>query len=312
MALTLTEAAKFTTNMVKRGVIEEVISESVVLQKLPFIDVVGNAYQYLRENAIGSAAFFDPGEVWTEETPTFTQKTATIKIMGGDADVDEFIKATRQDKTDVEAETIQAKAKGIKYTFLDKFYYGSSTTNTKEFDGLHTILSGSDMTAQVLHAGSGSTGNVLTAALMDRLMDLTKDGEWDVLLVTRAVRRRISAFIRANGGLYQAGFNDYGQSVKSWNDVPIKIDDKLTQTETIASDAYSAKTGGATSTVFAVRFGTKHLVGLQNGGLSTKKIGQIESKDAMRWRIKWYVGLALMTTLGLAGIDGVTDAAMTT
>jgi hypothetical protein len=40
MALTLTEAAKFSRNMLKKGVIEEIIKDSVVLQKLPFIDVM--------------------------------------------------------------------------------------------------------------------------------------------------------------------------------------------------------------------------------------------------------------------------------
>lgn len=307
MALTLTEAAKFTTNMVKRGVLETIIKDSPIMQRLPFMDVVGNALQYLQENTLGSGSFYDPGEVWTEQTPTFTQKTAGIKIMGGDADIDEFLKATRSDKTDLESTTISKKAKGVRYTFLDRFWYGNSSTNSKEFDGLHVLIP----SGQQLHAGSGSTGAALSVSNhLDPLGDLIRDGKADLLVVTRNLRRRISQYIRANGGLYQAEFNEVGQTVRSWNDVPIVIDDNLTQTETISAAAFSAKTGGATSTVFTFRFGSEDLEGLQNGGLSTRKLGTLESKDAQRWRIRWYVGLALFRDLSAGLVDGVTDVAV--
>jgi hypothetical protein len=309
MALTLTEAEKFTTNMVKKGVLAEIIKDSIVMQKLPFIDVVGSAYQYLRENTLGSANFFDPGEVWTEETPTFTQKTAVIKIMGGDADVDEFLAATRSDKTDLTAETIQARAKGIKHSFLDKFYYGDNSANSKEFDGVHRLFSG--VTAQQLHQGSSATGAALSAANLDLLLDTVRDGMPDVLLTTRAIRRRISAYVRANGGLYNADFNEFAQQATSWNKVRLEHDDFLVQTESISASAFSSKTGGATASVLALTFGSDALVGLQNGGLQVKKLGQLESKDAERWRIKWYVGLALMRTIRVGRLDGITDAAMT-
>jgi hypothetical protein len=43
MALTLTEAGKLTQDLLLRGVIETIVSESQVLQYLPFIDITGNA-----------------------------------------------------------------------------------------------------------------------------------------------------------------------------------------------------------------------------------------------------------------------------
>jgi hypothetical protein len=54
----------------------------------PSIEIVGNGLTYNRENAAPTAAFFDVGDTWTESTPTFTQLTVTLKIMGGDADID--------------------------------------------------------------------------------------------------------------------------------------------------------------------------------------------------------------------------------
>lgn len=42
MALTLVEASKLTQDMMVRGVIETIVSESQVLNYLPFAEVVGN------------------------------------------------------------------------------------------------------------------------------------------------------------------------------------------------------------------------------------------------------------------------------
>src|SRR4051812_46675521 len=109
MAMTLTEAAKYTTNKVKKGVLTIIAKDSMVMQKLPFQDVTGNALQYLRENTLPTGSFFAPGEVWTENTGDATQKTAALTILGGDADVDNFVRKTRSNYTDLKAETIAKK-----------------------------------------------------------------------------------------------------------------------------------------------------------------------------------------------------------
>src|SRR4030042_3775644 len=95
MALTLAEAAKLSNDMRRQGVVETIVKESPILQRLPFIEIVGNGLTYNQENALPSIDFYDVGDSWNESTPTFTQKTANLRIMGGDADVDNFLKATR-------------------------------------------------------------------------------------------------------------------------------------------------------------------------------------------------------------------------
>jgi hypothetical protein len=67
------------------------------------IEMVGNGLTYNREATAPSAAFFDVGDTWTESTPTFTQFTVTLKIMGGDADTDNFLLATLASNTPVDA-----------------------------------------------------------------------------------------------------------------------------------------------------------------------------------------------------------------
>lgn len=307
MAITLAEGAKYSQNMVRRGVLETIIKDSVILTRLPFIDVVGNAYKYLQESTQPTASFFDPNEVWTEDTGTVVEATAAIRIMGGDADVDNFIKQTRSNLTDLKAETISAKVKAVKHTFLDSFWYGDNAVNSKQFDGMHKIIGA--LSAQEIHKGSGSTGAAVDVKDLDTLFDLILDGPADCVVSPKALRRRFAQFLRSKVNIMFTKDN-YGVRFMEWDGVPWYVDDFLTQTEAISSGEYSAKTGGVTGSIFALRFGVTDVVGFQNGGLKTINIGQLESKDAERTRVRWYCSVGLLRSFSAGIIDGITNVAI--
>ncbi len=46
MALTLTEAAKLSNDMLLEGVVETIVKDSPVLQYMPFAEIVGNGLTY--------------------------------------------------------------------------------------------------------------------------------------------------------------------------------------------------------------------------------------------------------------------------
>ena len=46
MALTLTEAAKLSNDVLLEGVVETIVKDSPVLQFMPFIEIVGNGLTY--------------------------------------------------------------------------------------------------------------------------------------------------------------------------------------------------------------------------------------------------------------------------
>ncbi|MBI4312770.1 MAG: hypothetical protein HY681_13465 [Chloroflexi bacterium] len=87
MALTLAEAAKLSNDLLLAGVIETIIKESPVLQQLPFVEITGNALTYNRENAAPTAAFYNVGDAWAEDTPTFTQVSAALAILASMTDL---------------------------------------------------------------------------------------------------------------------------------------------------------------------------------------------------------------------------------
>src|SRR5918996_2952328 len=129
MAMTKVEAAKLTQDMMLRGVIETIVTESMILELLPFMEVTGTAVTYNREATLPASTFFDVGDTWTEATPTFTTVTAALKIMGGDADVDNFLQATYANPNDLEAEVIASRAKSVAHAYSQAFYTGDDSVN---------------------------------------------------------------------------------------------------------------------------------------------------------------------------------------
>jgi len=304
MALTLAEAAKLSNDVVLQGVVETVVKESRVLDLLPFIDVVGNALTYNRENAMATAAFFDVGDAWSESTPTFTQVSTSLKILGGDADVDQYLATTRSNVQDIEAAVLELKAKAVAHEFEDEFIYGDTTADPKGFDGLHKLCPA----GQQVHQGSGTTPAALSLKKLDETLDLIKPGKPDFLLMTRRTRRGISAFARALTSPVQYEPGSIGLRLMFYDGIPVFESDFMVDTESISSGAFSAKTGGASSSIIAVKAGEGRLAGLTNGGIQVENVGALETKDARRWRCKWYVSLALFSTLAIARLDGISNA----
>ena len=307
MALTLTEAAKLATDVMRTGVIETTVKESPVLQFLPFVDITGNALLYNRENVPPTAAWFAVGDVWTENVSTFTQVSAGLKILGGDADVDRYISQTRSNVQDIEAAVIELKAKAVARQFEDTFIYGDAGVAPNEFTGLHKTITGTQRVAM----GATTVPAALSLAKLDEMIDLVKPGKPDLLIMSRRTRWGLSAYARASSSPISYGVDQFGQQVAFYNGIRIAVSDYVTDTEAITGGTYSAKTGGTATSIFAVKFGEDALVGITNGGLAVENLGPLEQKDARRHRIRWYVnGCVLFSALAAAVVDGISSAAV--
>ncbi|MBI4295612.1 MAG: phage major capsid protein, partial [Chloroflexi bacterium] len=270
------------------------------------IEIVGNGLTYNKENVLPSIDFYDVGDTWAESTPTFTQVTANLKIVGGDADVDNFLKATRSNIQDLEAAVVELKAKALKDKFEDTFIYGNSATSAKQFDGIRKLIDTTTASAQVI--AMGATGATLTLAKLDELIDAVKGGKPDILLMSRRSRRKINALVRAANGMMETDRDSWGNFIQFWDGIPIAVNDWILDTHVLAGSVETATTGGTNSTIYALQFGEGALCGLTGPGrIQVEPIGSLETKDASRTRIKWYVSLALFSAVKAAALIGVQD-----
>lgn len=296
MALTLTEANKLSNDQLVAGVIETMAKESPVLQRLPFIEVLGNGLTYNRENVAPTAGFYSVGDTWDESTPTFTQVTSTLRILGGDADIDNFLKTTRSNVQDLEAAVVQLKARAVQTLFDNTFVNGNESSNAESFDGIDRLT----VVGQTV--GSGTDGAALSLEKLDELIDRIRGGKPDLLLMSRRSRRSLNELARSTSGFLETDRDAFGNIVQYYDAVPIGINDYISDTQTVGDS-------DDCSVIYAMQFGEGALTGLTApGGLTVEQVGSLETKDASRIRVKWYAGLALFNTLKLAKLTGVRAA----
>ena len=304
--MTLVEAGKLSNDEILIGVLEEIVYESALMTDLPFIEILGNGLTYNRESTLGSVDFYDVGDTWVESTPTFDQHTATLKILGGDADVDKFLKATRSNIQDLEAAIIALKAKGFRHKFEEMLIYGDNTTNSKQFDGIRLMIDTTTASDQVL--AMSATGTTLTLAYIDALVDMVKPGKPDAFIMSRRSRRKIKALTRLAGFNLETDRNSFGLLIENLQGIPFWVNDWVLDTHTVAGSVETATTGQANSVIYAVKIGEGEFAGLTApGGVMVEPIGTLESKDADRTRIKGYMSTVLFRTLSAAALIGVQD-----
>jgi len=312
MALTLSEAAKLSNDVLLQGVIETIIKDSPVLQAMPFIEIVGNGLTYNREATLGTAAFYAVGDTWAESVGTFEQLTAVLKILGGDADVDNYVKSTRQNIQDIEAAVIEMKAKSLRQKFEDTFIYGTTTNfagvsgDANAFDGIRKLIDVSQAGSQVVTMGG--TGGTLTLAKLEELIDVVRGGKPDLLLMSRRSRRKINALVRATGSYMETVKGEFGEFIQLYNGIPIGISDYIKDSHVLTAGYETDDEGGTCSAIYALAFGEGAIAGITGpGGLTVERIGSLETKDATRTRIKWYCAVADFSKVKRGALIGVQD-----
>ena len=308
MALqTIVEADKYSRTQLLAGVVEEIVDASPMFALLPFDTVLGNSLTYNREDTLGTAQFYDPADAWVESTPTVTQVVAKLKIVGGDADLDNFLVLTRSNEQDLRAMVLSMKAKAVVRAIENELIYGDvDDVNPKGFDGLHEIL-GVVTGGQDVLAGSATTGGPGTFSKLDEMIDKVKPGPPDALIMSRRSRRQIKKLARSQGwDLALSQPSGLNRPINFYNDIPILVNDFITDTEDCVDGGFGGKTGDDTTSIFGVKFGAEGLHGIDGGqGLTIDDVGALETKDATRLRVKWYMALVLMSTKALARLSGV-------
>jgi HK97 family phage major capsid protein len=208
--------------------------------------------------------------------------------------VDQYLATTRSNVQDLEAAVVELKAKAVRLEFEDVFVNGDGTGN--KFTGIKS----SAVAGQTV--SMGTNGAPLTLARLDELIDLVRPGRPDLLMMSKRSRRQLTALVRASGAFMETRQDAFGTFQEFYAGIPIGVSDFI-------SDAETQGTANNASRIYALQFGEGAVAGLQGpGGLQVERVGPLETKDAVRWRIKWYVGLAVFSDLSLAQLTGVTPA----
>lgn len=327
MALLLSDAANLTQNDLQKGVIQTFIMQSVILDRIPLLPIEGNAYAYNAEATLPGVEFRAVNSAYSESTGTFNQKTETLVILGGDADVDKFIQQTRSNINDQRQAQTTMKIKAAVFKYQDTFINGDSSIDPNSFDGLKKRLTGTQVISPTgTYGASGAEYNAALAGLkvigkgsaselygffdaVDTMMAQILGGPLDALYMNANIRVKFRSAARRTNSWIQLR-DDFGRPVDAYNGVPIldigrKGDGSfiLPQTET-----YGSTPGTDCSSIYGIRFGQDEsdqaVTGLTNGGIMVQDLGELQVKPALRTRIEFYTGLAVFGK-GAARLAGV-------
>jgi hypothetical protein len=315
MALTLDESAKLSEDTLTRGVLETFVQNSPILDRLPFMGIEGNAYAYNEEATLPGVAFRGVNEAYSESTGTVNQKSETLKILGGDADVDRFIQKTRSNLNDQRAEQTALKTKALSYKFQDAFFNGDVAVDPKGFDGLRKRLIGN----QVIEAGPNGipivgTSNTDIHTFLDSLDNLLAavpgiNSTNGAIYANSAVIRKIGSALRHVGLDAVLEEDIAGKRSIQWNGIPILEAGQNPDGSQILPTTETEGTATNTTSLYTVRFGETEgdqaVTGLTNGGVTTEDLGELQEKPVYRTRIEFYCGLAVFGGKAAARLKGV-------
>lgn len=306
MALTLVEAAKlYAGDPIRSAIIELYARNSDILRVLPFDNIEGNAYRYNREETLPGIGFRGVNESYTESTGILNPITEPLVIAGGDLDVDKFIIDTMGQNQRSVHEAMKVKALSLKWT--ETFIKGDQSTEPREFDGVQVRCTGD----QVISAGATAGGAALSLAKLDELIDAVDDAQY--LLMNKTMRRKLSAAARLTtvGGYITYELDAFGRRVTRYNDLPILIADKDNENNDILPFTEAASSGGNTATsIYCLCLGDGKLMGLQNGDMDVRDLGELQTKSAMRTRVEWYNGIAVFHGKAVARLQHIGNLAV--
>lgn len=301
MAVTLAQAAANETDPVKKGALQTAIGVSNVWDRLPFESITGNAYAYDKDRVLPGTAFRTVNEAYVESTGVVNQDTERLQILGGDADVDQFIEKTFSASTGVlMADQVKMKLESAQATFVDAMFNGDvDVRDAKEFDGLRKRLIGD----QVIDASATLADEAFLDDL-DLLFGQVQGGAPDVCYTNQTVLSRLKSLGRKVGGADYINSEITGKREFTWNGVAF-IDPGehwsgrviLPYDTTEGTDVYAIK--------FARSWSDVGVMGITNGGLQAKFLGELQEKPAVRTRIDFYTGLVVQGGKAAARLRGV-------
>lgn len=305
MALTLLEASKHARSPEELAVVRE-LAEGDLLGVLPFRSIAGSGLFWKREESLANVGFRHINQGLDQDYAQTSQQSEALKFFGGDVVVDRAI--LELEGPEARAYQVQSKVRALRMAYERVFVKGSETaSNGLEFDGIEKRCGAPGATSQSYDNG----GAGLSFGALDEMLDsVDAQGGSKYLVMSKAMRRRLTQAARdgvINGGIRIAQ-DDMGRQQSYYQDTRIMIIDRDENNNEILGANEPAQGNGLTSSIYAISFGDLLTVGLQNGGISVRDLGESHSAPVFVSRIEWYCGMATINGRSIARLASIDPA----
>ncbi len=305
--LTLHEAAKqFDGDIKRQAVIEMFAGSSELNAVLPFMDLPGGSYSYQQEAKLPNIGFRGINESYTASVGVVNPLTETLKIAGGDLDVDKAL--IKMHGAGVRTTQEEMKVKAFGQTITDAFINGDATDGVS-FDGLRRRVAGYQLLAA--QEDTPAASNPLSLATLDEAIDRVQ-GPTHLVMDSR-MRNLLTRAAKTDsvGGDLQWDKDDFGRRVAFYNDLPILVTGDNALGERIL-DFNEVGVDGASDTgsIYVVAFGEGKVKMLQNGTMEVTDLGEVDDAPVLRTRVEWLVGMAIEHGKAVSRVHSIQKAAM--
>ena len=309
-AWTLLEAAKYSSNTRKKGVIQTLIQESPILEMLPFTDFAGNAIEIEVEATLPNVQYRSVNETYDRSYGTDTKRMFGVSILGGEVYIDNFLLKVKADQISAKAKQWKKFSKAMSRTFDKSFFDGSGAA--KDFKGVNQRIT--EGLGQSYPLASG--GAALALDDLDQAFDLFRgQASPDAILANRFVRRKVTNLARetySGYSLIDVGTDVFGRKVTQYNDVGIRIigDDK-DGNAILDFDEDDGAANFDTCSVYMIAFGEdENVFGLSGAGgsMDVRDFGETEAAPGHLGRVEWYPGIAIANPFSVVRISRINQA----
>lgn len=323
---TLSQYEYLDRDMILKGVVDWLVKESPLLGALPMKPTQGNSLKYNVSTALPTASWTTVGTQLSESTGTFEQRSTDIYTLIQNAYTDKSQIALNATQ-DPEAVDAALAAQAMAHEFEKTLIIGQTSvdSSTLQFKGLLRMIAELETPSTIdldainndqIIAGTTSTG-ALTMVKIDELIDQIKPGKPDMLLMSRRMRRKLTALQRASGsGLQLVESKLFGLIMNHYDEVPIYVSDWIldnypegsSSVQAISTYDFNAAAVAGTnenSVMFALQIGDDKVTGLHAGEMKHEREEFVEDYNAIANRYVWYVGLACFKKYSLAVLTGI-------
>lgn len=305
MALTLLEAAKSVAYDSKRSAIIELFpATSEILNVIPFEDVGGLVHGYMQEAKLPSVGFRGINEGFgNQDIGILNPQSEHLKIAGGEIDVDTVL-LKGPNKASVRTSQEAMKVKSLALRIGANIINGNSDADAREFDGLRRRI----VNKQLFNAtGTGASG-AMRLAVLDEAIDQVAGPTH--IIANKAFRRKLSQAAKDGvGGNITYRADEFGRQIALYNDLPIVIVDGDDRDQQIIDyNEAGPDANPNTMSAYIVSIGDGKIMGLQNGIMDVRDLGEVQDKPVYRTRLDWVVSLCVYHGRAAARIRGIADA----
>jgi hypothetical protein len=324
MAYTLAQFAQLADRPLKKAVVNIFRRDSSIMDMMTFESSGTLTMELLRTLSLPQVNSRRIGEAYGTGLANTESLSERICLLGAYIDIPKELVLAKNQIVNQRAFQTDAQTKSIAYTFNDMFINGSPVVNNgKDMVGLWYRLT-YDISGQAIQAGASgldvspdaSTLSTQQAVLIDKIHELIHacdDHKCDALLMNSTMYLRLNAAIRALG-MFASSTDSFGRKVDTFGEGGPRLVDvgyKYDQTSLIIGNVETtagALTGGASTSIYAVKLGGAYLNGWQFTDMEVEDMGRLESGISYRTLIDWGVGIYFYNPRSIARLYAVIAA----